>query len=224
MPGGDKVGWDDPAPYPARHRRELKNFLVMVTLGLQAPEAFDEQAALDEADKLADEILKAPANTVPFDVRAQALAVKGRWTLALQTYTDGLRPYVPQQYAAGLAYLVFNHPRLKRPDSLRVPNPAEAARHFAGGLNFYFDRDYANAERSFLLAVENDTQDARYFYFLGLSRLAQNRRREALDDFDQGAMLERLNRPTPAAVSESLERVQGPTRQIVNDVRYRPER
>ena len=99
----------------------------------------------------------------------------------------------------------------------------EAEKHFAAGLNFYFDSDYANAEKSFLLTVENDSQDARYFYFLGLSPLAQNRRRDAAEDFDQGAQLERLNRPAPAAVSESLERIQGPTRRIVNEVRYRPE-
>ncbi len=131
---------------------------------------------------------------------------------------------MPREYGNGLLYLVLNHPRLKRPDSLRTPNPAEAVRHFAGGLNFYFDRDYLNAEKSFLLAIENDTQDARYFYYLGLSRLAQNKRRDANDDFNQGAMLERLNRPAPAMVSESLERIQGPTRRIVNDIRYRPER
>ena len=157
-------------------------------------------------------------------MRAQALAITGRWTPALQTYIEGIRLLLPREYGNGLLYLIRNHPRLKRPDSLRVPNPAEAEKHFAAGLNFYFDRDYANAEREFLLTVENDSQDARYFYFLGLSRLSQNRRRDASDDFDQGALLERLNRPAPAAVSESLERIQGPTRRIVNDIRNRPER
>jgi tetratricopeptide (TPR) repeat protein len=167
-------------------------------------------------------VLKAPANVIPFTERAQALAVKGRWTVALQTYVEGVRPMLPREYGNGLLYLVVNHPRLKRPDSLRIANPMEAEKHFAAGLNFYFDDDYANAEREFLLTVENDGQDARYYYFLGLSRLARNERRAALDDFNQGAMLERLNRPASAAVSESLERIQGPTRRIVNEFRKRP--
>ncbi|HWG47537.1 MAG TPA: hypothetical protein VN688_32540, partial [Gemmataceae bacterium] len=222
-PAENKVGWRDPAPYPARHREDMKQFLLLVTLGLQAPGLPDEEPGLQEAEQIADEILKAPANTVPFNVRAQALAIKGRWTPALQTYIEGIRPLLPREYGNGLLYLIVNHPRLKRPDSLRIPNPAEAEKHFAAGLNFYFDRDYANAEREFLLTVENDAQDARYFYFLGLSRLLQNRRRDAYADFDEGAMLERLNRPAPAAVSESLERIQGPTRRIVNEIRNRPE-
>ncbi len=155
-------------------------------------------------------------------MRAQALAIKGRWTLALQSYVEGVRPFMPREYGSGLMYLVLNHPRLKRPDSLLIPNPLEAEKHFAAGLNFYFDRDYTNAEKEFLLTVENDPQDARYFYFLGLSRLGQSKRRDAFADFDEGAMLERLNRPSPAAVSESLERIQGPLRRIVNEVRTRP--
>jgi tetratricopeptide (TPR) repeat protein len=221
-PTGEKVGWRDPAPYPARTWQEMRVFTLMVVLGLQAPPLPGEEPNLEEAEKLADEILKAPANTVPFNVRAQALAIKGRWTLALQTYVAGIRPFMPREYGNGLEHLVLNHPRLKRPDSLRTPNPFEAERHFAAGLNFYFDRDYSKAEKEFLLTVENDSHDARYFYFLGLSRLGQNKRPDAYADFEEGATLERQNRPSSAAVSESLERIQGPLRRIVNEVRTRP--
>ncbi len=224
VPGGQKLGWRDPAPYPARHFEDVRRLVLLLTLGLQAPLLPGEEPGMEEAEKLADEVLKAPPGTVPFNVLAQALAVKGRWNAALQTYVEGIRPLLPREYGNGLTYLILNHPRLKRPDSLRIPNPLEAEKHFAAGLNFYFDRDYANAEKAFLLTIENDGQDARYFYFLGLSRLAQNRRRDAADDFDQGAQLERLNRPAPAAVSESLERIQGPTRQTVNEFRQRQER
>jgi hypothetical protein len=223
-PAARKVSWSDPAPYPARYHVDAKLLVLAALFGLQAPGLADDQAGSEEAERLADEVLKAPADKVPFDVRAQALAIKGRWTLALQTYAEGIRPLVPREYGNGLLFLVRNHPRLKRPDSLRVPNPMEAEKHFAAGLNFYFERDYANAEKEFLLTVENDSTDARYYYFLGLSRLAQNKRRDANDDFDQGAALEHLNRPSPAAVSESLERIQGPERRIVNDVRDRPVR
>jgi tetratricopeptide (TPR) repeat protein len=226
QPSAPKVGWRDPAPYPAQHLQDMKRLVLMFALGLQAPLLPGEEPGLEEAEKLADEVLKAAQDapgSVPFNVLAQALAVKGRWNVALQTYVEGIRPMLPRRYGDGLVYLIRNDPRLKRPDSLRTPNPLQAEKHFAAGLNFYFDRDYANAEKEFLLTVENDSQDARFFYFLGLSRLAQNRRRDGYADFNQGAMLERLNRPSPAAVSESLERIQGPTRRIVNEFRQRPE-
>src|SRR5262249_26998648 len=145
--------------------------------------------AQQEAERLADEVLAAPEGSVPFDVRAQALAVKGLYTRALVTYVDGLRPYMPRNFADGLLRVIRNHPARGRPESLLVPNPLEADKHYAAGLNFFFARDYANAEKDFLLAVENDNQDARYFYFLGLSRLMQGKRREAYEDFDMGSRL-----------------------------------
>jgi tetratricopeptide (TPR) repeat protein len=192
---------------------------------LQAPAVpSDADArAQQEAERLADEVLAAPEGSVPFDVRAQALAVKGLYTRALVTYVEGLRPYVPRSLADGLLRIIRSHPALKQPESLLAVNPLEAERHYAAGLNFFFRRDYANAEKDFLLAIENDNQDARYFYFLGLSRLMQGKRRQAYEDFDMGSRLERLNRPAPAAVSSSLERVQGPVRRVVNEARNRPQ-
>jgi hypothetical protein len=221
-----KIGWRDPAPYPAKHYEDLKNLALMLMLGLQAPLLPGEEAGLEEAQKLADNVLRAESQrpgSVPFDVLAQAMAVKGRWKEAWQAYLGGIRPLLSREHANGLAYLLANDPRLRRPASLGTSNPMDAEKHFAAGLNFYFDRDYANAEKELLHAVENNSQDARYFYFLGLSRLELNRRRDAAADFDQGAKLESLNRPAPAAVSESLERIQGPTRQTLNEVRHRPE-
>jgi hypothetical protein len=220
----EKVGWSDPAPYPAKLFEDKKRLVLMLTLGLQAPLLPGDEPGLEEAEKLADEVLKAPPGTVPFPVLAQALAVKGRWSQALQVYLEGIRPMLPREYFEGLAYLITNDPRLRRPAGLRTPNPMDAEKHFAAGLNFYFDRDYLDAEREFLLTIENDSQDARFFYFLGLSRLELNRRRDAYADFTQGAVLERINRPASAAVDVSLERIQGPMRCIVNDFRQNPER
>ena len=59
------------------------------------------------------------------------------------------------------------------------------------------------AGKEFAAAVENDNGDARYYYFLGLARLAQGKR-DAYEDFDQGARLEELGRPTRAAVPSSV--------------------
>ncbi len=219
--GGDKVGRLDSLPDAARRAEALRFAALLAVLALQAPDLQPLTPAQEEAEKLADEVLKAPPDKVPFDVRAQALALKGRWTLGLLSYVEGLRPFLPPRYATGLLDLVRNHPRLKRPDTLVVPNPLDAEKHYAAGLNFYFDRDYPSAEKEFAAAVENDSQDARYFYFLGLSRLAQNKR-EAYEDLDQGAVLEGQNRPPSPVVSVALERIQGPMRRIVNDARTKP--
>jgi len=220
---GERGRVSAPRPKAAEHWEVRKNLMLMLTLGLQAPLAPDAEGAQEEAEKLADEVLKAPSGTMPFPVLAQALAIKGRWDQALQIYIEGLRPMLPPEYGNGLVYLLSNDPRLKRPDSLATPNPLEAEKHFAAGLNFYFGRDYPNAEKEFLLTIANDSQDARFFYFLGLSRLAQNRRRDAYADFSQAALLERRNRPAAAAVDESLERIQGPMRLLLNSFRRSPQ-
>ncbi len=195
---------------------------LMLTLTLQAADMPMTGPAAREAEKLADEVL-AMGDKAPFDVRAQALAVKGLYTRALRTYTAGLREkgLLAPAYANALLELITEHPMLKRPDSLIVPEPSEGEKHYAAGVNYFFARRYPDAEKEFFAAVENDSSDARYYYYLGLSRLAQNKR-EAYEDFDQAARLERLGRPGRAAVSASLERVQGSMRRVLNEIRTRP--
>jgi tetratricopeptide (TPR) repeat protein len=196
--------------------------LLAVLLLLTFQDAMEQPSPeQQEAERLADEVLKA-GDAAPFEVRAQALAVKGRWTAALNTFAEGLRGRVPPVYANGLLALVRNHPCLKRPEGQPTPNPLEAEKRYSSGVNFYFARDYASAEKDFMAAIDNDSQDARYFYFLALSRLMQGKRIDAAEDLDRGALLERVGRPTPAAVSEALERVQGEVRRIVNDARTKP--
>jgi hypothetical protein len=220
-----------PATRPTKERgakvtqgpRPLGVLAVLVSLGLQPapdlPPLVPKERA--EAEKLADEVLAAPEGSVPFDVRAQALAIKGLHTRALTTYAEGLRPYLPPRYAEGLLRLVRAHPGLSRPESRMVPDPLAAEKHYAAGLNFFFARNYRGAEQEFLAAVENDSQDARFYYYLGLARLMQNKRGSG-EDFEQGARLEAQGRPAPAAVSAALERVQGPARRRVNEARTRP--
>jgi hypothetical protein len=107
-----------------------------------------------------------------------------------------------------------------RPEAQTGSNPLEADRHYAAGLNLYFERRYDAAEREFQAALDNDNRDARYFYFLGLARLAQGKS-DAYGDFDQGARLEKQGLPSRPAVSTSLERVQGPVRQTLDGARDR---
>jgi hypothetical protein len=210
-----KVGMLDGTPRP-------DGLAALLAVALQ-PGALPGQLdpASQEAQRLADEILSAREGDVPFEARAQAYAIKGLWTQALRTYVEGLRPTLGAEHAAGLMAIIEGHPALRRPTVLVVADPLAAERHYDAGLNFYSDRGYAKAEKEFFAAVENDGQDARYHYYLGLSRLMQGDR-DAYEDFEQGARLERENRPPRAAVSASLERVQGAPRQVLNEVRDRP--
>jgi tetratricopeptide (TPR) repeat protein len=202
---------------------DLKRLMLAVTL-LRADDPGEDEpsAARKEAEKLADEVLKL-GDKAPFDARAQALAVKGLYTRAIAEYAAGLRDnkLLAPTHANNLLALLARHPTLKRPESKVVPDPQDAEKHYSAGLNFYFARNYVNAEKEFLSAVENDNNDARFYYFLGLSRLAQGKR-DAAEDFDAGARLERLGKPDRAAVSSALERVQGPMRRRLNAVRNRP--
>jgi hypothetical protein len=196
--------------------------LLAVTLQ-PADVADDVTPAQKEAEKLADEVLADPK--APFDALAQALAVKGLYTQALRTYADGLRKQglLAPVHANALLDLIARHPMLRRPESRNVPDPLIAEKHYSAGLNFYTARRYADAEKELLAAIENDNGDARYYYFLGLARLAQGKR-DAAEDFDAGARLEREGRPDRAAVSTALERVQGAARRRLNAVRERPAR
>jgi hypothetical protein len=128
---------------------------------------------------------------------------------------------IPPNYAQGLSEIVDNHPAINLPDSLRIPDPLRAERHFGNGLRLYFNGQYANAEGEFIEAYRNNGQDARYLYFLGLSRLPQrDKTQSAMVNFEMAALLERQNKPSPAAINAALERVQGPLRQRLEG--YRP--
>ena len=173
-----------------------------------------------EALKLAGEVLS--ARDAPFEARAEALAVQGLWTEALNAYVEGIRAHISPERAAVLTAIVEGDPSLRRPTVMAAADPLAAAKHYAAGLQWYNDREYDKAEKEFFTAVEHDGQDARYYYYLGLTRLLQGDR-NAFEDFEQGARLERQNRPARAAVSAALERVQGEPRDRLNAIRDRPQ-
>jgi tetratricopeptide (TPR) repeat protein len=182
---------------------------------------------LEEAIRLAKESIKrAEAGECDdafegYLILGEALGLKHKWTDGLMAYVEGLRHRCKKD-AVGLTFLVSNHPAFKRLDSIEPPDPLMAEAYFAKGLRFYFDRRYEDAERELLEAVHYSDQDARYQYFLGLARLAQQGKRDmALEDFRQAARLEKQDRPNRFAVSAALERVQGPARRILNEIRDR---
>lgn len=185
--------------------------------------------ATSQAIRLADQAI-ADGDPEGYFTKGLALAKRGQWKEGLRVYVEGLQRVLrPAGYANGLSYLVTNHPAFQRPDSLYPPNELAANRHFTAGVDQYWAGDYPAAERELLQAIHFSGQDARYYYYLGLARLAlPGKRGLAYDDFRMAGLLERGSRPGSVVVGRSLERVQGPARLLLNDkagrVPPRPER
>jgi hypothetical protein len=220
---------DDDKPADAKDKKgamaPVDFFPLAAALAVGAPADDDDEdrptPELDEAIRLAEEAIKA-GNPEGHLIKGLALAKKGYWTEGVLEYSKGielLKKRDPEQ-AKGLRFLMENHPGLRTPDGIKPSNPLEAEKHYALGLRLYWNRNYDQAEKEFLSAVRYQDQDARYMYFLGLSRLAQGRRAFAVESFRRGGMLEQQNKPASATISMTLERVQGPDRLLLN--KYRP--
>jgi hypothetical protein len=218
---GERGAVRAPAAVPtdrrARKAAALEAVVLLTALALPPGGAGSMTEDERRARELADEILAA-GDKVPFNLRAQALAIKGLHTRAVMTYAEGLRAHLPPALANGLLTILQSHPALRRPEGTDAPDPVEADKHYAEGLNRYFAEDYPGAEKELAEAVRLYGRDARYFYFLGLARLHQGKRGAAAD-FVQGARLEALDLPPQAAVSRSLERIQGRVRLLLNEAR-----
>jgi tetratricopeptide (TPR) repeat protein len=151
--------------------------------------------------------------------------VLGLYTAALKTYVTGLgegkEPLLSRDRVQELLTLLEKHPFLRRIETVTVQDPLAAEKHYFNGRSQFRDRRYADAERNFRAAIEQFNQDARYFYYLGLARLAQGQR-DAYEYFRQGARLESQNHPAPDAVNKDLETVQGAWRRLINEARTDP--
>ncbi len=198
--------------------RDAAAVIALFTTALAAGDDDVENKDFDDAIQLGEDAIRA-GNPEGYLIKGIALARKGNFTEGLKEYTEGLRRLIKPQFADGLYYIVDNHPSFQLPDALRVPDLVQGEKHYAAGLRAYFAGQYALAERELLEAYRNQPNDARYLYYLGLSRAAQGKRAAAIDNFQRGWLLERQNKPGAAAVGAALERVQGPARQTVNAYR-----
>jgi len=88
------------------------------------------------------------------------------------------------------------------------------------GLDLYFANRFADAEKVFRATSTASPNDARVWYFLGLSQWMQGNRDVAATAFKRGAELETRGQPGIRSISAALERVQGPARQAL--AAYRP--
>jgi hypothetical protein len=90
---------------------------------------------------------------------------------------------------------------------------------YGSGAEAYFTGDYVRAFNLLNAAVQAGSHDPRVFYFRGLAETFLGRAPDAQRDFQQGAQLESSEAASVVDVGRSLERVQGPTRLLLE--RYR---
>jgi hypothetical protein len=91
---------------------------------------------------------------------------------------------------------------------------------YASGVNAYFHGRPAEAEVSFTSLMGIDPNDPRAFYFRAFSLMHQGREDEARSDMEIGAEMEARS-PHRFDIGKTLERVQGPTRLLLEQYRNR---
>ena len=103
--------------------------------------------------------------------------------------------------------------------TIEVVAQGKAAESYTRAIDLYFGNRFAESEASLNASVEQDPADARYWYFLGLSRYAQGKP-SASEAFKRGAEQEGRTSPASREVNAALEKVQGDARRELN--RFRP--
>ncbi|HTQ40736.1 MAG TPA: hypothetical protein VMJ32_17070 [Pirellulales bacterium] len=90
---------------------------------------------------------------------------------------------------------------------------------YGSGVHAYNQGDYLGAYDSLNSAIKGGTNDPRAYYFRGLAYLKLGRDPEAKADFQAGAELEAGDSADVYPVNRSLERVQGRSRQLLEQYR-----
>jgi hypothetical protein len=91
---------------------------------------------------------------------------------------------------------------------------------YSNGVEAYFRGCSAEAESLFSSLMSVDPNDPRAFYFRALSLMRQGREDEARSDMEIGAQIEARS-PNRFDIGKMLERVQGPTRLLLEQYRTR---
>lgn len=182
-------------------------------------------ARLSESIKLARELIDSTNPKIKgqgYMLLGQALAKQGQRTEGIREYLKGMEMLFPGMASKDMAKLLEEHPAFQQPDAAKAPSAYLAEVQFGKGLQFYWTRQYPQAEVHFKQAAGFYSHDARYQYFLGLAQYAQKsstKRDAAVYSFEQGAKLEAANRPPVSEVNSSLERIQGDLRKLINTFR-----
>lgn len=90
---------------------------------------------------------------------------------------------------------------------------------YGNGVHAYYQGDFSGAHSALSAAINGGSKDPRAFYFRGLAFLQLGRTQEAQADFQKGAELEVQDSSDFYPVNRSLERVQGRSRQMLEQYR-----
>ncbi len=210
----------EPAPAkPTASNESAKQPFILVALLT----ATDDESDLEihEAIRLADKLI-GEKEYLGHIIKADALAKLGRFNAALEEYSTGIKSLkvLPKEYDAVLDRILALHPGLQKPDPNLHTDTSLALKHYGAGLELFRDGKFDKAEREFIQAIGYNSKDARYMYFLGLSRWLQGKTAPATADFKAGAVLEMIGKPTAKVVNSALESIQGATRSEIE--KYRP--
>ena len=95
----------------------------------------------------------------------------------------------------------------------------EAEANFGKGVHAYFEGRLDDAENYFTQAIGEETVDPRPYYFRGLTRQLLGHTGQGVDDLQRGAEIEASPRGRGFDVHSALERVQGPPRIRLEQIR-----
>ncbi|RIK87194.1 MAG: hypothetical protein DCC67_02185, partial [Planctomycetota bacterium] len=90
---------------------------------------------------------------------------------------------------------------------------------YGRGVHSYFAGRLHEAEQQFTDVINAGTSDPRVYYFRAMARLRTGRSYEAAEDLRIGAMYEARDPGGASQIGQSLARIQGPGRQLLE--RYR---
>ena len=99
--------------------------------------------------------------------------------------------------------------------SVADDSPAQV---YGRAMTAWQDGEHETADRLLSGLIADETNDPRVYYFRGLSRYAAENQDAAAVDFEAGAQLETRG-SAGANIPKSLERVQGPARQLLENYR-----
>ena len=95
----------------------------------------------------------------------------------------------------------------------------QAETEYGEGVSYYHSGRHGLAASRFEAATQSHAGDARYWYYLGLSRLMLGQTSEANAALKTGAEWERRNQPASHVINAALERIQGSQRQQLSNQR-----
>jgi len=182
---------------------------------------------LEESVRIAEELIKKQDPKTQgegYMLLGAAQARLGKATEGLKNFVKGMRLVHPDWSTQELDRMIANHPAFQGTDAATEPSPILAEKHFSRGLDQFWAKRYPDAEIEFVKAIGFSDDDARYRYFLGLSRYVQGsaeKKKMADLDFEKGAQLEMSRHPSVREVNSSLERIQGDLRRVLAGYRER---